>query len=113
MNYADEIRSDYIGQAISDYQYNTGNIVTKIAFYHDASITYPPYPDLYCDGDLIVSSFYTDWSDISALNYYLGTDYQKTDSEEQYIEYFSNKDWWRLSQEQLIFDGDTLHLCVY
>lgn len=113
LNLADEIRSDYVGQAISDYQDNTGNIVTKIAFYQDASITYPPYPDLYCDGDLIVSSFYTSWSDISALNYYLGTDYQKIDREEKYIEYFSNKDWWRLSQEQLIFDGDTLHLCVY
>lgn len=113
LNFADELRSDYIGQAISDYQGNTGNIVTKIAFYHDASVTYPFYPGLYCDGDLIVSSFYMGWSDISALNYYLGTHYQKVDSEEQYIEYFSNKDWRCLSQEQLIFDGDTLHLCLY
>ena len=61
----------------------------------------------------MVSAFYTAWSDIYALNYYLGSDYEKVDPLDKYTEYFASRDWNQLSQNQLIFEGDTLHLCVY
>ncbi len=113
LNTLDEYRYRYVGQAISDYQEATGTEVTKISFYTDASRATPTYLNLYSTGDLVASAFYTDWSDLTALNYYLGTSYLKADPEEKYVEYFASKDWDQLSQEQLIFDGDTLHLCVY
>ncbi len=113
LNALDEYRYEYVGQTIREYQETTGVKITKIAFYSDVIRTYPPYPYLYTQGDLITSAFYTDWSDLSAMNYYLGTDYEKVDPTAKYTKYFSSKDWDRLSQEQLIFDGDTLHLCVY
>jgi hypothetical protein len=104
---------NYAGQTISEYQDNTGNVITKIAFYNDASVTSPVYPDLYSNGDLIVSSFNTSWSNKNALNYYLETKFEKVDSDEQYIDFFSKQDWDGLSKNQLIFEGNTLHLCIY
>lgn len=113
LNIADRLRCEYIGQAIEDYQENTNNVITKIAFYVDQNITYPCYPDLYCYSDAMLSSFYTEWSNLTALNYYLNCNYEKLEPENQYKEHFEAKDWNCLSAEQLLFEGDTLHICVY
>ena len=113
INTLDENRYYYIGQAISDYQEKTGIEIEKIAFYNDAERTYPPYPNLYCQGDLIVSAFYTNWSDIQALNYYLCSNYEKIAPSDEYATYFASQNWDRLSPDQLLFEKDTLHICVY
>lgn len=113
LNALDEYRYNYIGQAIDDYQENTGIEIKKIAFYSDAEKIYPPYPNLYCQGDLVVSAFYTDWSDIKALNYYLGCNYEKIDPLDEYVTYFAERNWDRLSSNQLLFEKDTLHICIY
>ena len=113
VNVLDEYRYDYIGQAIEEYQESSGNEIKKIAFYTDAERTSPAYFDLYDQGSLVVSAFYRSWSELTALNYYLDTSYEKADQSDEYVEYFASKDWNQLSQEQLIFDGDTLHLCIY
>lgn len=113
LNALDEYRYEYVGQAINDYQQSTGIKITKISFYSDANRTYPAYSNLHPQGDYMVSAFYTAWSDIYALNYYLGSDYEKVDPLDKYTEYFASRDWNQLSQNQLIFEGDTLHLCVY
>lgn len=113
LNALDEYRYNYIGQAINDYQNSTGTEITTISFYNDAMRTYPAYPGLYSQGDLVVSAFYPDWSNITALNYYLNSNYVKGKPLDKYEDYFASKDWDQLSQEQLIFEGDTLHLCIY
>lgn len=113
LNALDEYRYNYIGQAINDYQNSTGTEITTISFYNDAMRTYPAYPGLYSQGDLVVSAFYPDWSNITALNYYLNSNYVKGKPLDKYEDYFASKDWDQLSQEQLIFEGDTLYLCIY
>lgn len=113
LNILDENRCNYIGQVIEEYQENSGIKVNKIAFYKDASTKYPQYPRLYASCDALISSFNTDWSDLNSINYYLNADYKKTEQVEQYTEFFAGKDWDTLSNEQLIFEDDTLHLCVY
>ena len=113
LNALDQYRYQYIYQTICDYEETTGNEITKIAVYSDARRTYPQYSNLYCTGDLVVSAFTTAWSDVTALNYYMQTSYEKISQAKEYAEYFSRKNWKRLSIEQFIFDGDTLHLCVY
>ena len=113
LNYADRLRYEYIGQAIKEYQESSGNTITAIAFYEDAYSDQTQYPDLYSTGDSIVSAFTTDWSKITALNYYLKTNYGVSDCVESYEDYFATHDWTSLSKEQLIFDGNTLHLCIY
>lgn len=113
LNALDQYRCQYIYQAICDYQERTGIEVTKIAVYSDAKRSRSQYSDLYSTGDLVMSSFITSWSNVSALNYYMQTDYVKIIPEYKYTKYFSEKNWDRLSTDQLIFDGDTLHMCVY
>lgn len=113
LNFADEIRCEMIEQAISEYEETSGETVTQIAFYEDDEVEMPFYPDLYCNGDLIYSSFYTDWSNLEAINYYLGSNYQKAEREETYEKYFLDQDWDCWSPKQMIFAEDTLHLCVY
>lgn len=114
VNLSDELRCSYIGQAITEYEEETGESVTKIAFYDDSERTNPAYPHLSTiDGDASLSSFYTNWSDLNAINYYLGTSYERAESDEEYAAYFAKQNWDTLSKEQLIFDGDTLHYCLY
>ena len=80
LNALDESRCCYVGQAISEYEETSGIEIRKIAFYTDAESAIPTYPHLYSHtGDLICSSFNQSWSDLSALNYYLGTNYEKVD----------------------------------
>lgn len=113
LNALDQYRYQYIYQAICDYQTETGIEIKKIAVYEDAVKSWPQYSDLYCKGDLVVSAFSTSWSDVTALNYYMQTTYQRINPVEKYTKYFSERNWDCLSNNQLIFDGDTLHLCVY
>lgn len=71
------------------------------------------YGGVFQSGDLVVSSFLAEWSDLRAVNYYLGTAYVKAEPEEYYRAYFGSKDWKVFSDEQMVLEGDTLHMCVY
>ena len=53
------------------------------------------------------------WSDVNAVNCYLGRHYERGVAQAEYNDYFYGKNWDDFSAEQLVFDGDTLHLCVY
>ena len=62
---------------------------------------------------IMVSAFTTSWSQLEAMNYYQGTSYEAAEVDSDIEEYFASQDWNTLSVEQLIFKGDTLHICVY
>lgn len=115
LNSLDEYRIYQIGDIINEYEKNTGNKVTQIAIYRDAK----PYSrqqyfeNLYDGGDLIVSSFTEKWSDVNAINYYLGKKYVKADITNKMKDYFHAKNWNHFSKEQLYFNQNVLHLCVY
>ena len=116
LNALDKYRINYIGQRIEEYELTTGNTITQIAFYTDSETERPFYPDIYfyAIGDnMMDSALYKDWSDILCINYYLETDYTKSDSAQEYVDYFASRNWDELSDEQLIFEGNTLHLCLY
>lgn len=111
-NELDQYRCMAIAEQIKTYEETHNTTIQYISFYTDANEDIQ-YPDLYSSGDFIVSSFITDWSDINALNYYLNKNYVKLESNPEYTEYFKLYDWKTFSTEQLIFDGNTLHLCIY
>ncbi len=113
MNYADFIRVQEIGQAITEYELQTGNKITQIAFYRDANHDIPYYSGLYFDGDLVVSGFHSWDSQLRMVNYYLGADYAICPEDDSYAEMFSKLDWHGYSPSQIICDKDTLHYCVY
>lgn len=112
-NYADRLRCEHIGTHIAAYEAESGNTVRYIGFYSDAHSSQEQYPGLYHDGDLNTSSFLQNWSDLSAINYYLGTSYERAEWNTTYEEYFAGQDWDRLSDEQMVFDGDCLYYGIY
>ena len=110
----DRYRCQYVAETIHEYEDETGITVKNIAYYNeDGNNWCVQYDELFAGGDFVVSSFQTDWSIISAINYYNGTDYKKVAPIPKYQKYFSDKDWDVLSKEQFIFEGDTLHMAVY
>ena len=54
-----------------------------------------------------------EWSDVNSLNYYLDTHYIKIDSQNEYKKYFGQFNWDTYCDDELVFKGDTLHLCIY
>lgn len=113
-NYCDKVRYESLGALIDEYEKESGCVIEKIVFYNDAIITPNQYSDLYyTGGDLVVSAFVTSWSDLNALNYYLKSNYSKGEKDDSIELYFYSHDWSNYTEEQIIFDGDTLHYCVY
>lgn len=113
LNFADEIRCLEIGQAISEYEIESGNKIEEIAFYFDQDMQSPFYPGVFDDGDLVMTAFFPWDSQLNIINYYLGTDYKRGFATEAYTEYFASFDWNTFSEKQMVFEGNTLHYCVY
>ena len=84
----------------------------RIAFYSDAHV-----PDCWTE---FTSGRYArprsltrKWSDLRSINYYLGRNFKRTRSLDEYQQQFGTKDWNAFSRDQLIFAGNKLHLCLY
>lgn len=101
-----------INGLIREYEKESGNKISKISFYEDR-FNSDYYGDVLDIGVNVSSSMSTDWSRLAALNWYCGTDYTEAEPLPGYREYFIEKDWSSFSEDQLIFEGDTLHLCRY
>ena len=112
-NGMDEELVQKIGAEIVEYQAQSGKDVKYIKIYHDESITMRNEGVLKI-GDTNVRAFATSWSDVNHINVILGKQYQKRSPDTGVFEkYFKGKDWDSYSKEQLVFDGETLHICVY
>lgn len=110
-NQTDKYVCSMIMDRIKNYEDETGIIIGTICIYEDASKTWS-YPDLN-KSQLILRSFDTTWSDVNSIIFYSGRDFVKGEPKDSYSEFFREKDWNTFSDEQLIFEGDTLHLCIY
>ena len=112
LNYIDKIRTFNIVEKISEYEQNTGNNVTKISIYKDENTRYS-YSELFCSGDINISSFATDWSDINAINYYNNRNFEKVDNDEFIKEKLQSRDWDIYKEEKIIIEGNIAHIYVY
>lgn len=101
-----------IGEEISSYEEKNGIEIKNVSIYHDKSITHRNKGVLKI-GDSNVRAFSKSWSDVNSLNVILDKDYQKVAQSKEIKEYFSEMDWQTYNSQQLIFVGDTLHLCIY
>ena len=109
---ADKMWIESIGQAIEEYEEQSGTQVERIAFYSDAHV-----PECWTE---FTSRRYArprsltrKWSDLRSINYYLGRNFKRTKSLDEYQQQFGTKDWNAFSRDQLIFAGKKLHLCLY
>ena len=102
-----------IGEEISLYEKESGKEIKYIRIYHDESITVRNNGVIRL-GDTNVRAFSKSWSDVSHINVILGKKYVKKGANKGiYEKYFEGKDWDSFSLEQLVFEGENLHICVY
>ena len=65
-------------------------------------------------GVFIEKAYVTVWSDIGTFNFYSGLSLEKRKVPNSIIEYFQQKNWDVFDQsEQLIFEDDTVWVCIY
>ena len=101
-----------IGAIIEEYESETGITVEKINIYYDSKIKQRNKGVLMI-GDCNVRAFSRHWSDVSHMNHLLDRSFKRGKST-KYSEYFASKDFDSFNKdEQMIFEGNTLHLCVY
>lgn len=110
-NQADRYLCEIIGNEIKDYEAESGIEIKTVCFYKDQVETWADKG--YHNSELNVRAQSCGWSKLNAMNYYLDKDYVMGDSLKEYTEHFSQYNWDTYADEQLIFEGDTLHICSY
>ena len=112
VNYEDKQQTMELINLINEYEEETGNKITKIAIYSDKYITYT-YPDTRASGDINVKAFSSDWAAKAIVNYYLGRQLEKVEISTTLEQYYKENDWQEFNIEQVKFEDDTIHLCLY
>lgn len=112
-NGMDEALVQTIGEEIKGYEERSEKEIKYIKIYYDKNITNRNKGILKI-GDTNVRAFSKSWSDVNHLNVILEKSYLKKKQDQKiFNQYFKGKDWDSFSTEQLVFDGEILHICVY
>lgn len=112
VNYEDKQIATKIINMIEDYEKQTGNTITKIAIYQDKYLTYT-YQNVKTSGDINTRAFCTQWAANSIINYYSGRKLESIGANAQLQDYFKENDWKEFEEKQILFEKDTIHLCLY
>ncbi|MCQ2548455.1 MAG: glucosyltransferase domain-containing protein [Lachnospiraceae bacterium] len=110
-NQTDKYICQMVGERIKEYEEETGKKITTICFYKDQSLTWGI--DGAFQNGLLDRAHAIGWSRLDSINYYLASNYAEGNPSEKYKQYFLEYNWNFYSDRQLIFEGDTLHFCVY
>lgn len=113
LNYMEKYNCMEIKENIEKYEQTTENKVTKVAFYRSPKQQYT-YPDIYYNRDINVKASYIKASRLYLLDYYLNKELEEVSQEDEiYNRYFKEKSWEFFNEDQLVFQGNTLHLYLY
>ena len=97
---------------IDEYEFQTGNKIEKIALYKDQSPEYS-YSGIFTNGDINIKAFAKDWSILYIINYYYDRMLIPVQIDEEKQEEFNKINWTTFDSKQIIFEDNTLHLCMY
>lgn len=104
-----------IGDYISWYEQNSNMTVQFVGFCYDAAPTYKYHK--YIDnegGDLSIRAFAQIWSQLAALNFYTNRNFEGIAVPEETAAGIAVQNWEKLDlDQQIIFDGDKVYICVY
>ena len=104
---------NYIAQQVWIYENDTGNQIRRICIYTDES-PLGIYYGLTGYGAINERVMSNAWAAGNVYRRFTGTDYTVEEGDPQvYEQYFKGKNWHYLDDEQIVFIGDTLHLCLY
>lgn len=103
-----------IQEEIKDYEEASGVKVKYIGFVDDLypSWIYPFATQTYCEQ--IPNSYTVSWNRLDCLNYYTGQQYEEIAPPDDIRIQFSGKNWDVFeADEQILYDGDIVYICVY
>ena len=97
---------------IYEYQEKTDIEIKNIGIAYDKSSStyYVGQPELESAN---VRSMVIDWSAIEVLEFYSGKTFQRAEVPEKIRQEFLNYNWRTYNSKQLIFEENTLYLCLY
>ena len=111
-NYIDKAISLEINHMISEYEEKTGNKIDTISIYKDSMPQYV-YPGLKASGDMNIKAYSADWCISNILKLYTNRDLKVIENEELKEDEFLKQNWDDFRKEQIIFEENTMHLCMY
>lgn len=115
-NYAvaaiDGIRSLTIAEKIQEYETEKDTTINKIMITADKNRTFS-YPNIFIFGDVNLSVYSTDWSDIAGLNYYTNRNFEKVQSTSDWENYCKETDKTFTDGDEIVIDKDVAKICLY
>ena len=110
-NKLEKVYLQNIVSTIRKYEETEQKKITKVAFYNDREreSTFLNYPN----NSFTIKSICTTYARKDCVQYYLDEDLIEVNQSTEFTKYFSMKNWTSFSTEQLIFEDDTVHICVY
>ena len=105
-----------IADRIRTYEQEHHIEVTGVGVCYDASLEYK-YGDYIKNGyygEILSKAFMNEWSDVSAINYYSGRSFDRTEVPQEVKEQVRQLNWDYVNlQEQMIFCGNEVYIAVY
>lgn len=115
-NAVDFVETEQICEQIREYELESGNVITCIGVTYDESPTIYHNTSRYRNNQLGARILATSYSGYRLISYQLGRGsliLTETPSD-IYGTYFGGRNWDCLDvDEQLVFDGDTMYMCIY
>ena len=113
VNRLDQEIATNIIQRIEEYELQNKQEITKIIYYQDEQIN-NNYVGIKSFKDTNLSALSQEWSSKPLIEWKLNRKLQQGEySKEIYETYFKGKDWKRFDLQQLVLQGDTLHICMF
>ena len=110
--YLDRNVAKSILEEIYDYQNKTNIKIENIGIAYDQRSTtyYNGQPSLETTN---VRSMVTNWAAVQVLEFYSGEKFTIVETPDDIKQEFLKHDWHFYTPEQLVFNGDTLYICLY
>lgn len=110
-NQEDLYYAEIIGQRIDEYEQKTGNTIDTLCYYKDHNVAV--FAEGFNKTMLSERAQASGWSRHNSIEIYLDRKFTQGEPDPELEEKFSQEDWNMFSEKQLVFDGNTLHICVY
>lgn len=112
VNYLDNATGRMIGECIEKYEEESGVEIKYAIYYEDACVN-SSYPEI-ITFDQMNKKVVSMYSKLLLLNYISGNNLvERHEKNMEYEERFKQQDWDYFNENQLIFDGDTVHICQF
>jgi hypothetical protein len=101
-----------IGEAIKTYETENNIKINNISFYSDKQYN-RKYYGIFTYKNINESAFSTSWGDDSIVNFFNDLNLVEIDNDDNIKEMFKNMNFNEFSKDAIIFENDTVHVCLW